>query len=194
MFHCSFHYIVCPLRAVTNLFWCQLGSFMGLWPMGVHWEALALLGKKFEPCIFLSRCISKTKNFNLSTKTVTRRLKTSMIFQPEKKRWLYFLGLEKGQTRLKRLLASDVATMQCIYAKAFKMVTRLALKNATYCYDIYWSHETSGLVNKYFFLSLSLCLDFFPVSLHQVPRTTDTLWELLFKYSKYFGQLSRISF
>jgi hypothetical protein len=47
-----------------------------------------------------------------------------MIFQPEKKRWLYFLGLKKGQTRLKRLLASDAAAMQCIYAKAFKMVTR----------------------------------------------------------------------
>ena len=87
-----------------------------------------------------------------------------MIFHPEKKRWLYFLGLEKGQTRLKRLLASDAAAMQCIYAKAFKMVTRQALKNATY-----WSHKTSGLIHKYFFLSL--CMDFFSVSLHQVGRT-----------------------
>ena len=134
--------------------------------MGVHLEVLALLGKILNLAFFYLDAFLKKQNFSLSTKTVTRPLKTSMIFQPQKKRWLYFLGLEKGQTRLKRLLASDVAAMQCIYAKAFKMVTRLALKNATYCYDIYWSHETSGLVNKYFFLSLCL---------HQVPRTTDTL-------------------
>ena len=77
-----------------------------------------------------------------------------MIFQPKKKRWLYFLGLKKGQTRLKRLLASDAAAMQCIYAKAFKMVTRQALKNVTYCYDLYRSHKTSGFVNIFFSVSL----------------------------------------
>ena len=81
------------------------------------------MGKNLNFAFFYLDAFLK-KNFYPKYKTVTRPLKTSMIFQPEKKRWLYFLGLKKGQTRLKRLLASDAAAMQCIYAKAFKMVTR----------------------------------------------------------------------
>ena len=35
---------------------------------------------------------------------------------------------------------------QFIILKAFKMVTRQALKNAIYCQALYWSHETTGNV------------------------------------------------
>ena len=52
MFHCSFHYIVCLLRAVTNLFWCQLGVFYGSMAYGGPLRGAGTLGQKFESCIF----------------------------------------------------------------------------------------------------------------------------------------------